>query len=359
MRDEKDLLNSYTGPKMGHESKLAQALLGKELAGGWRIASPVVQDAGATGGKNSVCYFVENATGDRAFLKVLDIGAALRCHDALHVLSEMTSRFAYETDLCRVCSDGRLRRVAAAREQGQLMTDAGIPIPYLLFDVAAGDVRKGLDELKYFDIAWVLRTLHQLATGIMQLHKVEVAHQDAKPSNSLLYRDQGAKIADLGSAAARARPAPHEADTVAGDLSYAPPELLYGHVPPDWAERRFGTDAYLFGSLVVFMFTKTSMTALLSHEMDGSHHWRQWRGPYVEVLPYLVDAFGRAVRAFGNEVWEEFRPDLTTIVKELCYPDPKLRGHPLNRARPGNQYSLERYVSRLDSLARRAELGLY
>ena len=58
-----------------------------------------------------------------------------------------------------------------------------------------------------------------------------------------------------------------------------------------------------------------------------------------------------------------FGRSIVTIVEELCEPDPRLRGHPLNRFGKGNQYSLERYIAKFDLLARRrrtesTEVGL-
>jgi hypothetical protein len=37
-----------------------------------------------------------------------------------------------------------------------------------------------------------------------------------------------------------------------------------------------------------------------------------------------------------------------TAVKQLCEPDPKLRGHPLNVFRKVDQYGVERFISQFD-----------
>ncbi len=147
-------------------------------------------------------------------------------------------------------------------------------------------------------------------------------------------------------------------NTVAGDPAYAPPELLYGYLDPDWNRRRFGCDAYLMGSMVVFFCTLICITPLLRAALHHAHTWAKWAGTYDAVLPYVRDAFGRAVEAFKGQARPEARDTVVRIVRELCEPDPKLRGHPLNRAGRGNQYSLERYVAEFDLLARRAELGI-
>lgn len=81
-------------------------------------------------------------------------------------------------------------------------------------------------------------------------------------------------------------------------------------------------------------------------------------GVFEDVLPYLRDAFGRGVKLFGEDVPEEVRGEMVEVVRQLCEPDPRLRGHPRNRAGGGNQYSLERYISKFDILAKKAEFGL-
>jgi serine/threonine protein kinase len=231
-------------------------------------------------------------------------------------------------------------------------------VQYLIFELASGDVRSQLDAADQFDTAWALRSLHQIANGLKQLHGLGIAHQDLKPSNVLSFPDDGSKIADLGRSACKELTSPYDDHKVAGDRSYAPPELLYGHIDGDWTRRRIGCDAYLLGSMVVFLFHRVAMTTLILDNMERSHHWRAWDGTFEEVLPYLRDAFGYALRDIGPAFPPYLRDELTCIARELCEPDPRLRGHPANRTTRQNQYSLERYVSRFNLLASKVELGL-
>jgi hypothetical protein len=110
--------------------------------------------------------------------------------------------------------------------------------------------------------------------------------------------------------------------------------------------------------MVVFFFTGAGVTALTRSHLHDAHAWGKWSGTYQEVLPYVRDAFGRALEQFKQAVDEDVRAELTNAVVELCEPDPALRGHPLNRLGKGNPYSLERYVTKFDLLARRAQLRL-
>jgi len=179
-----------------------------------------------------------------------------------------------------------------------------------------------------------------------------VAHQDTKPSNILDFERQGRKIADV----ARGRRTPHDQDIVAGDSAYAPPELLYGVAPTDQGARRFGCDAYHLGSMVVYFFTRFGATSLLISEMPPGSRPGQWAGTFQQLLPQLEDAFSRVLEHFSAQVDERFKPELTSVVRELCCPDPAFRGHPKNRSGNVKQYSVERYISIFDRLATRAEI---
>lgn len=65
---------------------------------------------------------------------------------------------------------------------------------YLIFELADGDIRRHLAVQESLDLAFVLRTLHHVAVGLDQLHRADIAHQDLKPSNVLIYtKEMGAK----------------------------------------------------------------------------------------------------------------------------------------------------------------------
>jgi len=269
----------------------------------------------------------------------------------------MTEAYIFERRVLQRCRDRRLDRVVVALDDGTVRV-AGEPVQYLILELAESDARSQA-RARGFDLAFMLRSLHHVATGIAQLHRETIAHQDIKPSNVLAF-DGGkiSKLGDLGRAGYEGHTPPHETLSIRGDPAYAPPELLYGYIDPDWKRRHFGCDAYLLGSMIVFFFTGVGTTALLRKELHFSHTWRRWPDTYGAVLPYVRDAFGRVVDSVKAQSPEEVRPDMLLSIRELCEPDPALRGHPLNRLGQGDQFSLERYISRFDLLARRAELGL-
>jgi len=339
----------------------AEQLEGAELPGGWKVTSKLERTPARTGSHFSCGYFVEGDDGRKGFLKALDYSGALRSPDPAQALNAMTAAYNFEADLCEKCKDRHMRRVVTAVGKGTVYLDPNDPVTvvqYLIFEQAENDVRVYLDKFDAFDTAWVLRALHHVATGLNELHMAGIAHQDVKPSNVLVFPQEGSKVADLGRAADKETAGPFDEWGVAGDQGYAPPELLYRHVAGDWNTRRFGCDAYLLGSMVVFFFARVSMTALILDNLDESYHWRIWPGTFQDVMPYIRDAFGRAVASFLEDVPEDTRAAISPLVRELCEPDPRLRGHPRTRVVRGNQYSVERYVSTFDMLASKAEYGL-
>src|SRR5204862_166519 len=100
--------------------------------------------------------------------------------------------------------------------------DAMSTVEYLIFEKADADIRAHLDAHADLDIAFALRALHHVAIGLKQLHSVNVAHQDVKPSNVLIFPGNESKVGDLGRAWAGGMRAPHDdAKPCAGDRNYA------------------------------------------------------------------------------------------------------------------------------------------
>ncbi len=331
------------------------------LGDGWRVIKKFDQPGGATGGHFSCGYIAERSDGRRGYLKALDFFSRLdESYDPARALEPLIRAYNFERDLLKRCKDQGLSRVVTALNDGAV-TIPGLPPPatvqYIIFELAEGDVRTQMARADGLDLSWVLRSLHQMAVGLEQLHSIRVAHQDLKPSNVLLFDDlNSSKLGDLGRAAEKGTDSPHYHMDVAGEGGYAPPELLYGSVPNSWEARRVGCDAYLLGSMIASLFTAVAMTPLIMTGLDQRFQWSHWRGSYEEVLPYIRSAFYEAVRYVADEFPTEFKSELTEILEQLCEPDPSLRGHPRDRRMAfGSQYSLQRYISKFDLVAFRAE----
>ena len=340
----------------------AKLLVGKELPNGWKVEKLIDRPETATGGNFSTSYIVHASNGERAFLKAMDYKRALKSPDPANALEAMTTAYNFERALLEKCKSNRLSRIVRVLDSGTLQPqaeeDPSSVVQYLIFELADHDIRSFVDWSQAFETGWALRTIHQAAAGLQQLHSVEVAHQDVKPSNVLIFKDQHSKLGDLGRASDRHNTSPHDGLDYAGDPTYAPPELLYGYIPQDWRVRRLGCDVYLLGSLVVFFFTSVSMTHLLFKRLDKKHHYKHWGGTYDEVLPYLQHEFVQIIRELREKIRTDVADEVATLVDQLCNPDPQRRGHPKNLQSSSNQYSLERYVSTFDRLAKHAEWSL-
>lgn len=338
-----------------------ELLEGMSLQNGWRVVEKLAKPDAGSGGAFSCGYIAEHSDGQRGYLKALDFFSGLpESDDPARALEPLLKAFNFERDLLDRCRAKGLSRVVIALDDGAV-TVPDVPGPstvqYIIFELAEGDVRTQMARADALDVAWALRSLHQMAVGLQQLHSISVAHQDMKPSNVLLFNDlKSSKLADLGRAAAKGEESPHYHLLVAGDCGYAPPELLYSAEPRSWEARRLGCDAYLLGSMIASLFTTVAMTPLVMMGLEPRFHWRQWPGSYEEVLPYVRAAFSDAVTYVAEEFPPDFNSDLTEALQQLCEPDPSLRCHPKDRRpRSGNPYSLQRYVSMFNLLATTAE----
>lgn len=348
------------------EKNAAEALVGRTLKNGWYVSEKIGKDEDASGGFFSVCYSVvkENKI---AFMKALNFFAFFQLFPGktiVEVINEQTNAFQFEKELLLRCKEKRLSKVSIILDEGEEYVEGfTIPnVPYLIFEMADGDIRSHIKFSEELDLTWKLKSLHDVAVGIKQLHGVKIGHQDLKPSNVLIF-DEGfaSKIGDLGRSLCEDIKAPHDNGGFVGDFNYAPPEFLYGYIEPDFNTRIKATDLYLFGSLIVFYFTGATMNSLLAKNISKEFRWNEWRGTFYEVSDYLINGFYSALKEFRNSIEDNTISDsLEYIVEYCCYPIPEKRGHPKsintawdkegNRKPTFNQYSLERIITKFDYL---------
>lgn len=354
---------------MTTQAKPAEALLGTDLENGWHVCERVARPCDATGGTFSVPYVVERghkSERERAFLKALDFTSIMEARLPLvDALQNATNAYAFERDLVLRCSGRRMSNVVRALDAGEVDIDVATVdpkytlltrVPYLIFEAADGDVRAMMERrTSSFESALAFRILHGVANGIRQLHEADIAHQDLKPSNVMTFSNV-AKVGDLG----RASPAdggPFDHLEIAGDYTYAPPELLYHEIHPDDRVRRRATDLYHLGSLAVFFFAGAGLTTLIEAKLHEAFHWRTWPRDYRNALPYVRDAFDRVIVNLAPRLPGVVRGDFVRVVRELADPDPLQRGSPSSGSGT-RRYFLDRYVSAFDLLARRSELSM-
>lgn len=346
------------------DGNAANNLLSRELQTGWKVIEKIEKPDNATGSFFSVCYKVKK-DADICFLKAFDFARFFQIAEPgkkiVEIMTDMLNAYRYEKQLSDFCKGHHVTKVLFVKEAGEenIIGHTISIVPYLIFDLAEGDVRKSLLFSEKLDIAWRMKSLHDIAVGLMQLHQIEVAHQDLKPSNILIFKGES-KIGDLGRSICRSISSPYDKLPFAGDFNYAPPEIMYGNYISDWHKRVFATDCYLMGSMVVYYFLGISMSALLSKYIPPVFRYDTWHGEFGEIKPYLIDAFSNTLDEFEKSIHNDaLKEELRWLVEKLCYPIPEERGHPKNILSLGSSYNLERFVSKFDLLHKKARRGLF
>jgi serine/threonine protein kinase len=344
----------------------AQLLEGRVLDGGWRVVKKKTNGPNQTGGIYSSFYEVEN--GDRkGFLKAFDYSAAAKVtNDFAKEINNITNAFNLEKEILEICRNNGCKNVIEILTQGSTSIPEAKEYPrvdYLILELAeGGDVRGTLQEASV-TLEWKLTSLHQIAKGLNELHKLSIAHQDVKPSNIVKLKSGKTKLTDLGSAVTinKVRNDLPEVQfkSFVGTWQYAPPELLYGFVNSDDNIRRIGCDLYLMGSVVAFYFTNLSMTAQINANLSPSLSWTNPAniGKYEFLKSYVIAAFEKALEDLGRTIENDMlRDQLIEVIRYLCNPDPLKRGHKKSIAQMGTNFSLERFITIFDKLSQKVKL---
>ncbi|HZK73216.1 MAG TPA: hypothetical protein VFD88_04365, partial [Clostridia bacterium] len=227
---------------MGKALGPAARMQGATLPGGWTVGDQI-----GPGGSRSVGYHVTGPNGETAFLKALDIFRAYEAEDTLAAIDDMSSSIRHERDLIGLCAQHRMSRVVRGLDQGVVkLQENEHGVWYLIFERAEGDVRHELAKTREDGHVWRLRTLHEAAVGLQQMHRRGLCHQNVKPAHLLAFGAQGIKIGDLSAASTNGTPAPMFDSNTPGDRAYAPPECLYGFRLPDDLQSHRARDMYLF-----------------------------------------------------------------------------------------------------------------
>ena len=180
------------------------------------------------------------------------------------------------------------------RELGNVM--------YLIFELAVGDVRNEIENWRNFDVAWVLRSLHQSSVGISQLHSINIAHQDIRPSNLLVFPIEGTKVSDLERASHLHTASDVDRLQIPGENGYAPPEYIYNW---NWTTdflKRYMADVYLLGSLIFFYFLGVSTTQAITTKLAMKFAGDFVTSNFEHDLPYVQQAFSEVLNDLNESV---------------------------------------------------------
>ena len=338
-------------------------LVGITLKNGWKITKKLEKGKDDTGGHFSICYLAEKE-GNEYFVKVINFLDVFASVDAT---KRRMDEFLFERDLSNYCRGRRVKNVAVMLDAQEEIID-GYPIgnvAYLVFERADSDVRKFLEFSSRQDVAWSFKSLKEVALGLDELHKIGVSHLDVKPSNVLIYEfkeEKLSKVSDLGRSICSAFSGPFDSMFFSGDKTYAPLDVLYKY---EWTKdtniRRYTTDIYMLGNLVVFYLTKTTMTSLMLSYLPDSISPYKAMVAYESIIADVENAFQQSMKTIEQSLPSviQSKDRVMKIIEYLCNPHPEMRGHPKNISSVGANYGLTRFVTSFDLLKRETELEMF
>ncbi len=347
---------------------------------GWFVKSKLPKPDkanGESGGNFSICYIVEK-DGIEYFMKVLDmrictLGIIPAGFTRTQYIEKCTREFNYEKALSSYCNDRRIKSVISYQDDGDItMTEFLFgDVSYIVYEKADGDIRKTLNLSKNLvfseklkAVATKLRSLHDIAVGIQQLHTHSISHQDMKPSNILSIKDNS-KIGDLGRSLCMSPDirCPYSLN-FNGDWGYAPPEAMFNNsrTPKD-SSKLYQMDNYMLGSLVVYYICGISFNAIMDFYLPQPLiHMVSSGMTYEEAKTDLQNAYHEALLMFEKDIpINNIKTELIQIVEYLCNPIAEERGHPKNIDTKNltPNHSLIRTYTELDRLYRKAQIELF
>lgn len=346
-------------------STFAENLSGIAIDNDWVITDKIHKPSDETGGYFSSQYIAINNSGEKRFLKAIDIEKAILQStsiglDFTKILQEQMNIYNYERELLEYCKANYTSKIVMIKEYGIIKNPNGIiPVPYLTFDLADGNVKHYIKFQNDVDFSWKLKSLHDIANGLQQLHNIDIIHQDIKPSNILQFRDDS-KLTDLGRSKCKSKKGPYDNYNFSGDKTYAPIEIYdeFSFLQPlDWYDRNLAMDSYLLGNLMTFYFTGMNMTALIVNKLG--YLGISSSSTITERKAYLDRCFNESLEEIRNSIkYIDFVDPIVSMISELCNPDPNKRNDKKTLKEKGSNYALYRYITKLDMLSNKAAIKL-
>lgn len=359
-----------------------EQLLNRTLKDGWVLTEKLEKKSGDSGGTFGTGYLATRGDGALAFVKAIDYVSAMSSGDIASALLKVTREFQFEREVMEYCTIKGMSKVLRFYGHDEISADGSnnpmMKVSCLIMEAGDKDLRRLVNTNgagTAAGCAWNMFIICDVAQAVSQLHGGGIAHHDIKPSNVIATRPAGkvnhqeaspapaggvrarqeVKIGDLGRVLRRDQDGPFNGYGFAGDQRYQPLESFYSHVPTDWVDSREAADAYMVGSIVVYLYTGVSLQDLIGRYIQPPFYPENWRGSYDQaLLTVLVDATARALHDhFRPTLPAKFADEIMAITRSLTHPDPKLRGDQKSRRQLGRPVGLDRIHQRLLLLARR------
>lgn len=342
-------------------------LLGKTLASGWLLYERIDPSKDSTGGNFGVGYKASK-DGQIAFVKAIDFVDALKSADPVVALANLTSLVLFERDVLSYCAEHGMSKVIRFIGHEYISSDGSTDpmkqVSCLIMESGDDDLRRLVGANGLSSCAWNMQVMRDVSQAVAQLHKGGIVHHDIKPSNVIsfgakTYPQKDMKVADLGRVVRREKAGPFDSGWWPGDRQYCPPERWYGGIrgaiPQGWNNSREAADAYMLGSLLVYLYTGTSLQSLVIKHISPAFLPGNWTGDYNgDLLPVLVDAHARVLSEYLlPQLTPEVADEIMEIAKNLTHPDPCKRGDKKARTQGHQPLGIDRIQQRFALLARR------
>lgn len=341
----------------------ADHLEGYVFASGWVVGPKVLKKLGASGANFGTCYLAKRGD-ETAFVKAVDFRRAFSSPDFVGAVKALASHADWEKEVMEYCKQHGMSRVVRLIEHEEVLLpaangDVTQKIFCLIMEVGEGDLRNELKVEANLPASWKVKVLRDVALALDQLHRKGIAHLDVKPSNVIAVTEQAGrsmKLGDLGRVIRKGLDGPFDEMSWPGDPVYRPPEKLYGFRSAQWTDEREASDAYLLGSLMLFLFTGLSMASLTYQVTPEAYRNGVYRGDFDEGL---IDVLLRAQSEVLNTFLKPALPvecgdELMTIAAELTHPDPRVRGD--KKARRQKILGIDRYHQKFLRISLRLEI---
>lgn len=351
----------------------ASSNLVDRIVGGWKVIKKIENNDITT--RYSIFYQVEK-NGERAIMKVIDNE---KCYTAYigemtrnELISRETTSFHYETMLAKACVGRHMGNVIRYLDSGEEELDGFVirTITYIVYEQSDGKIEDFLTFSSKADfvvdlkmLIEKLKSLHQVAKGIRQLHTNFIAHHNITPQSVEFFGSKGTfKLTGLHTSRSQQEnlQSPEHFRLFNGDLTFAPPEAFFAYKISDEMISYYQIDTYMLGNLIVYYLTSLNMTTLLNRKLPYSLKEMASRDAnYTAILPEIINAFNDVLVELRICICEkDLQQPIIEMIECLCNPDPDRRGYPGGFKTARANADLQRIITRLDVLYKKAKFLL-
>lgn len=346
------------------------------IIGGWTIGKRI-ENIDSTA--KYVLFYEASKDGVPAIMKVLNVEKCLNppsldgAKDQNDLMARETGSFHFERMLAEQCAGNHMGNVIRYLDSGEEMLPDYIVknVNYIVYELSEGKIGDFLKFSNKTDFAAdlgllvdKLKSLHQVAKGVKQLHTNLIAHHNITPLNIEVFDDKSLfKVSGLQKSRTRQAilNSPVSAKLFDGDYTFAPPEAYFGYKISEEMSTYYQIDTYMLGNLVVYYLSSMNLTTLISTKSPYTLlEWASKGAEYKQVLPDIIKAFYESLDEIKASICEkELRDPIIAIIEGLCHPDPEKRGYLGGFSRVQANTDLQRVLTKLDVLYRKAQLLLF